>query len=58
VDTTAKVLDVHTGKSVVTLHEHTSVVTSVAFSPDGTTLATGSSDETIILWDVAELLDR
>ena len=34
---------------------HSSYVSSVAFSPDGTTLASGSADQTIILWDVSDV---
>ena len=33
---------------------HTGIVCSVAFAPDGHTLATGSYDGTVILWDVRD----
>ncbi|MEA2959878.1 MAG: hypothetical protein QOJ58_5933, partial [Alphaproteobacteria bacterium] len=37
-----------------TLASHTDYVNSVAFSSDGHTVATGSDDQTIILWDVTD----
>jgi WD40 repeat protein len=40
------------GKEKSTLRGHTGPVWSVAFSPDGKTLASGSQDGAIKLWDV------
>ena len=42
-----------TGKRYKTFRGHTLQVLSVAFSPDGRTLATGSADYTAKLWDVS-----
>ena len=43
---------VFTGRPTRRFTGHTSSVSSVSFSPDGRTLASGSGDETIRIWDV------
>lgn len=51
-----KLWNVATGKQLAALAGHTSsIVRSVAFSPDGKTLASGCSDTTIKLWDVSSV---
>ena len=38
---------------IATLEGHTSAIQSLSFSPDGTILASGSEDSTVVLWNVA-----
>ena len=46
-----RVWNAHTGEHLKTLKGHTGGVSSVTFSPDGKTLASGRTDGTILLWD-------
>src|SRR5262249_32268194 len=47
-----------TGKELRRLDGHRGLVRSVAFSGDGNRLASGGSDATILVWDVAKLVPK
>ncbi len=53
-ESTVHLWDIATRQNIAALPGHTNGVTSVAFLPYGTTLASGSEDGKVLLWDVSE----
>jgi WD40 repeat protein/serine/threonine protein kinase len=54
-DGKVKIWDSRSGELVHTFHGHTGVVSSLAFSPDGKRLYSGSRDTTVKVWDLTQL---
>jgi WD40 repeat protein len=57
-DYSVRFWDPATGLPIRALKGHKNQIFSIAFSPDGQTLATGSEDQTLRLWDVATGKER
>ena len=51
-DSTVRLWDVEAGKDIHRLTKHQEPVYSVAFSPDGKFLASGSFDKCVHIWNV------
>ena len=53
-----KLWDVETGRDLGILSGHTEPIETLVFSHDGKTLASGSLDGTVLLWDWEEIIDQ
>ena len=57
-DVQIKIWDIETGSELTTLTGHTQKITTLAFSHDGKTLASGSHDGTLLLWDWEKIISK
>lgn len=57
-DGAIKIWDTLSGKLVHTFEGHLAGVSTIAWSPDGATIASGSDDKTIRLWNVSTVSPR
>ena len=48
--------EISTGENIATFWSHPTDIQELAFSPDGTLLASGSLDSTILLWDMKPVM--
>jgi len=51
-DATVHIFEMQTGREVRTLRGHRGSISALAFTPDAKRLATGSSDSTVLIWDL------
>ncbi len=58
IDWSFTLYQLRTGKVIRTIRQHKGQVAAIAFSPDRRTLATGSWDETVRLWDLESGLEK
>ncbi len=50
VDRTVALLSADTGATLMTLREHTDLISAVAFSEDGTRIVSGAQDKRVLVW--------
>ena len=53
-----EIIDIKTGRTLRSLPGHTEPIETLVFSHDGKTLASGSSDGTVLLWDWDKIISK